>query len=110
MKAKLEEMLAKLMNKPTFSNTEAVTSFPYTPSHSGILTLLLISSSNSAVWRSARITDQTANKHTDLGCYFSVAFGGISVEIPVIKGHTYVIASGASYIYLADGARSYLTY
>ena len=110
MKAKLEELLTKLTSKQTFSNVEAVTSFPYTPTHSGILTLLLISSSNSAVYRSARITDQTTNTHTDLGCYFSVAYGGISVEIPVIKGHTYVIASGASYIYLADGARSYLTY
>lgn len=110
MKAGLEELLTKLTSKQTFSNVEAVTRFPYTPTHSGVLTLLLVSSSNSVVWRSARITDQTTGKHTDFGAHFSTAYGGMSVQMPVIKGHTYVIASGASYIYLADGARSYLTY
>lgn len=110
MKIDVKELIEKLITKETFTNVEAVTSFPYTPTHSGILTLLLVSGSNSVVWRGARITDQTTGKHTDFGCHFSVAYAGISVQMPVIKGHTYIIADGASYLYLGDGARSYLTY
>ena len=110
MKADVKELIGKLLNKQTFTNTEAVTSFPYTPTHSGVLTLLLVSGSGSAVWRSARITDQTANTTTDFATYFATAYGGASMQMPVIKGHTYAITDGASYIYLGDGTRSYLTY
>jgi hypothetical protein len=94
----------------TFNNVEAVTSFPYTPSHSGILTLYILQNGTSAVWRSARITDQTTNTHTDFGVYFAgTTYGGASCHLPVIKGHTYIVASGASDLYF-EASRSYLTY
>lgn len=94
----------------TFNNVEAVASLPYTPSHSGILTLYMLQNGTSAVWRSVRITDQTTNTHTDFGIYFAgTTYGGASFHLPVIKGHTYIVASGGSDLYF-EASRSYLTY
>lgn len=94
----------------TFNNVEAVASLPYTPSHSGILTLYMLQNGTSAVWRSVRITDQTTNTHTDFGTYFAdTTYGGVSFHLPVIKGHTYIVASGGSDLYF-EASRSYLTY
>ena len=97
-------------SEETFNNVEAVASLPYTPSHSGILTLYMLQNGTSAVWRSVRITDQTTNTHTDFGIYFAgTTYGGVSFHLPVIKGHTYIVASGGSDLYF-EASRSYLTY
>lgn len=95
--------------KEIFTTVETVSSFPYTATHSGILTVFMVSSSGSAVWREAIITDNITSKTTQFCCYFAVAYGGMSFQMPVIKGHQYSITTGASYVYTDDG-RTYLTY
>lgn len=102
---------SNIKKQEAFSNVEGGITFPYTPSHSGILTLYILQNGTSAVWRSGRITDQTTNKHTDFGVYFAgTTYGGTSFQMPVIKGHTYVVANGGENLYLTDNSRAYLVY
>ena len=85
-------------------------SFPFTPTHSGIVTLLIVRGDGGTGWveRTAEI-QVDGQSYQALRAIFYTPFAGTTVTFPVVAGKTYTITTGAEYVGFVD-MRTSLTY
>lgn len=103
-------MTGTIQKPATFSTVERITGFPFTPTHSGIATILIVRGDGNTGWveRPVEISvDGAAYAIGRLVCY--QPFAGSTFSFPVIAGKTYSITTGAEYVAFVD-MRSSLTY
>lgn len=89
---------------------ERITGFPFTPTHSGIATLLIVRGDGATGWveRAVEITVD-GSSYQALRAVFYGPFAGNTFSFPVIVGKTYAITTGAEYVAYVD-LRTSLTY
>lgn len=89
---------------------ERITGFPFAPTHSGIVTILVVRGDGNNGWveRSIEITVDGAS-YQAFRAVFYTPFAGTTFSFPVIAGKTYSITTGAEYVAFVD-MRSSLTY
>ena len=104
-------MATSTINKTEpFNNVERITAFPYTPTHSGIAQILIVKgiAGDSWVTRNVNISGNNG-QNINLRAVMYNSYDGATVTFPVIKGVTYTVTEGASWLALSDW-RSCLTY
>lgn len=103
-------MTGTIQKPATFSTMERITGFPFTPTHSGIATILVVRGDGATGWaeRPVEITVDGAS-YQALRAVFYTPFAGATFSFPVIKGKTYAITTGAEYVAYVD-LRTSLTY
>jgi hypothetical protein len=101
---------SKIKKSEAFSSYASITSFPYTPTNSGICTLFVIGgkTNGNLTIRAFNITDTTEDKIFYFRTITKVDWDAASVVFPMIKGHTYTISEDDSG--QIDYSRSFLIY
>lgn len=103
-------MTGTIQKPATFSAMERITGFPFTPTHSGIVTILIVRGDGNTGWvdRSVGITVDGTSYQALRGVFYS-PWDGATFSFPVIAGKTYAITEGAEYVTYVD-LRTSLTY
>ena len=99
-----------ILKPASFSVVERITSFPFTPTSSGIASLLVTRNDGNTGWvdRQVKVKENGVSRF-DFDCIFYHPWSGVTVFFPVIAGKTYTFADGASYVQFIDD-RSALVY
>lgn len=97
-------------NTEAFTNTERITSFPYTAPHSGIAQVLVVKgiSGDSWVERAVNISGDNGQNISIRSALFT-SYDGATFTFPVIKGVKYTVTEGSDWLVLTDW-RSCLVY
>lgn len=85
-------MAASQIKYPTgYSHREAIT-FPFTPAHSGIATILIARGDSSTAWtyRNVEIKENGVNTYAYQVALYT-GWSATSVSFPVIAGNTYTV-------------------
>ncbi len=103
-------MTGTIQKPATFSAMEQITGFPFTPTHSGIVTILIVRGDGATGWvdRSVEIAVD-GSPYQVLRAIFYSPFAGTTFSFPAIAGKTYAITTGAEYVAYVD-LRTSLTY
>lgn len=93
-----------------YSHREAIT-FPFTPQHNGIASILILRGDSSTSWtyRNVEVTEDGAIMY-NFNVAFYTAYSGHTVSFPVIAGKTYSLSGAhASNVY-QEGIRTNYVY
>lgn len=93
-----------------YSHREQMT-FPFTPQHNGIATMLILRGDNGTAWtyRAVDVTEDGTIMY-NFHIAFNTPFAGHTVSFPVIAGKTYALAgTHASNVY-QEGIRTNYVY
>lgn len=83
--------------------------FPFTPTHNGIATILAVRGDGSTgfVQRVIGITED-GSSYQMISAVFAGAWQGASFSFPVRAGHTYAISEGSGYV--SSDSRTFFTW
>ena len=92
-----------------FSNVEAISGFPYIPTHSGIASIYIArgAGGGSVVEKALNITDGTTSKTYNLRSTTIGDWDAETLVFPVIAGHQYTVTGDTNNV---DFTKSFLTY